>query len=152
MKYTVSVEINLPLPEVVALFDDPDHWPKWRDGFVSAEALRGEPGAEGSLTKLVNRIGGRETEMTETVERKNLPREMTCIYEAPGYWLGAWNKVTYRFRALTAEKSVWEIESEFRCRGLLKVMAALMPGMFRSATLKEMNSFKSFAERRRRDA
>jgi len=152
MKYSVIVEINAPLEDVLKLFDDPDNWPLWRDGFVSAETLCGIPGTEGSQTKLVNRLGGRDTEMTETVERKNLPDEMTCIYEAPGFWLGAWNRVTNRFRQINPDKSEWQLESEFRCKGLLKMMSTLMPNMFREATLKEMNNFKAFAEKNRRDA
>ena len=110
------------------------------------------PGEEGSETKLINKIGVSETEMTEMVEIKNLPEEMTCIYEAPGNWVGAWNRVTNRFRELEPNKTQWEFESEFRCRDLLKVMSFLMPGMFRKASFKEMNNFKMFAESRRENA
>lgn len=146
MKYTLSIDIDLPLSKVIELFDNPDNWSKWRDGFVSFEPLNGIPGEEGSETKLINIVGGRKTEMTEKVEVKNLPKEMSCIYEAPGNWVGAWNRVTNRFHELGPKKTQWEFESEFRCRGLLKVMSFLMPGMFRKASLKEMNSFKRFVE------
>ena len=146
MKYTVTIGLEAPLGDVVSLFDAPGNWPKWRDGFVSAEPLRGDLGAEGSKTKLVNRVGGRDTVTIETVERKKLPAEMTCTYEAPGFWLGAWNRVTNRFRALGPGKSEWQLDSEFRCRGLLKVLSTLMPAMFRDATLKETNKFKAFVE------
>ncbi len=112
MKYTVTVEIEAPLEKVISLFDDPDNWAKWRDGFVSAETLRGSAGAEGAQTKLVNRVGGRVTEVLETVERKNLPDEMICIYEAPGFWFGAWNRTINRFRQRTSERSEWQLESE----------------------------------------
>lgn len=152
MKYTVTVEIDAPLENVIALFDDPENWPKWRDGFVSAETLRGSAGSEGSQTKLVNRVGGRNTEMIETVERKNLPSEMICIYEASGFWFGAWNRVTNRFRELGPKRSEWQLESEFRCRGLVKVMSILMPRMFHDATLKEMNNFKAYVEDTQSDA
>ena len=50
--------------------------------------------------KLINKVGGRVVEMTETIEVKNLPEEMTCIYEAPGNWVGAWNRVNNRFENL----------------------------------------------------
>lgn len=146
MKYTLTIEIDSPLSEVIGLYDNPDNWSKWRDGFVSFEALSGNPGDEGSKTKLVNKIGGGETEMTETVEVKNLPEEMTCTYEAPGNWFGAWNRVTIRFRELEPNKTHWEFDSEFRCKGILKVMAWLMPGMFKKASFKEMENFKAFAE------
>jgi len=150
MEYTVEVEIDLSLEDVIGLFDNPDHWPKWRDGFVSVEPVPGTPGSEGSVTKLVNRVGGRDTEIVETVESKHLPEEMTCIYEARGFWYGPWNKVTNRFRELSQGKSEWKMECEFCCRGFVKVisclMSCLMPGMFRKATLNEMTRFKAFAE------
>jgi hypothetical protein len=90
VRYTVTVEIDAPMSKVIELFDNPDNCPKWRDGFVSAESIRGSLGAEGSLTKLVNRVRGKGTVMTEAVERKSLLK------------------------------------------------------MFRDASLKEMNNFKSF--------
>ena len=146
MKYTITVDIELPLFQVIKLFDNPTNWSKWREGFVSYEPLHGDSGEQGSETKLVNKVGGKNTEMIETVESKNLPQELTCIYEASGYWFGAWNKVTNRFRELDPNKTQWEFESEFRCRGLLKLLSMLMPGMFRKASLTEMNNFKKFAE------
>jgi hypothetical protein len=85
MKYILTKDIDLPLPKVIDLFEDPDNWSKWRDGF---ESLKGMPGEERSVTTLINLIGHKETEMTETVEVKNLPAEMTCIYEATGWVRG----------------------------------------------------------------
>lgn len=146
MKYTLTIEIDLPLSKVINLFDNPDNWSKWRDGFISYQALIGTVGELGSETRLINKFAGNETEITEKVEVKNLPDELTCVYEASGNWMGAWNKVSNRFRELGPNKTQWEFESEFRCRGLLKVMSILMPGMFRKASLKEMHNFKTFAE------
>lgn len=146
MKYTLTLDMNLPLPQVISLFENPENWSKWRDGFVSYEALEGVPGEQGSITKLINKIGGSEIEMTETVEVMNLPEEMTCIYEAPGNWMGAWNSVTNRFQQISDNKTRWVFESEFKCRGLLKVMSFIMPSMFEKASFKEMNNFKVFCE------
>ena len=151
MKYTISVKIHVPLSKVITLFADPDYWGNWREGFISYDTLSGMPGEEGSKLKLINTLGGRTIEMFETVEVKNLPEEMTCIYEAPGKWVGAWNRVTNRFCELGPNTTQWECESEFRCRGLLRVMAFLMPGMFEKATLKEMHNFKRFAGDRHRN-
>jgi hypothetical protein len=146
MKYTLTVDIGLPLTKVIELFDNPQNWSKWREGFISFNAMIGTPGEQGSKTKLVNRIGPSETAIIETVEVKALPGEMTCTYEAPGFWMGAWNRASNRFSELGPNKTQWEFESEFRCRGLLKVMSFLIPSMFQTASLKEMNNFKKFAE------
>lgn len=146
MKYTLTIDIDLPLPKVIKLFDNPNNWSKWQNDFVSFKSLIGKPGDEGSKTKLINKVGRSETEMIETVEVKNLPEEMTCIYEADGNWLGAWNKVTNRFYQLEKNKTQWKFESDFKCRGLLKLMSLLMPNMFKKASLKDMKNFKKFAE------
>lgn len=151
MEYTVTVQIEAPLGEVIGLFDAPENWPQWREGYVSAEPIHGELGEAGSRVRLVTRVGGRETVMTETVELKNLPDEMVCIYEAPGVFMGAWNRVVHRFRAKDPSTTEWEMYCEFKCRGLLNILSKLMPNMFRNATLKEMKSFTHFVETQRCD-
>ncbi len=80
--------------------------------------------------------------MIETIETNNLPEEMSCIYEAPP----AWNRVVYRFSEKGHQETHWEFDSEFRCTGILRILAFFMPGMFRKASLKDMTYFKNFAE------
>ncbi len=142
MKYTLKVDIALPRAKVVELFDNPDNWPKWQESFVSSTALEGTPGEKGAKTKLIHKFGRRETEMVETIESKNLPEEMTCIYNSPG----AWNRVINRFAEIGPNETRWEFECEFRCTGFVRILAFLMPGMFQKASLKDMTSFKRFVE------
>ena len=89
MKYTLKLDIARPRATVVALFANPDNWPKWQDTLVRWEAVQGTPGERGSTTRLVHKFGRREIGMLETIESTNLPDEMSCIYTAPG----AWNRV-----------------------------------------------------------
>ncbi len=138
----MEVDITLPRAKVVELFDNPDNWPKWQERLVSWEALEGTPGEKGGKRKLFHKIGRREIEMVETIESKNLPEEMTCLYTPTG----AWNRVIYRFAESGPSETRWEFETEFRCTGVLRIMAFLMPGMFRKASLKDMTNFKRFAE------
>lgn len=127
------------------LFDDPENWPKWQDGFVSAEPIAGMARKTGSKIKLVQKLATGNTEIIETIESKHLPEEVTCTYEAKG----AWNRVANRFLEVSPARTRWVFETEFRCRGILKIMSVLAPGMFRKASLKEMNRFKKFAEKNR---
>ena len=142
MKYTFNVDIALPRTRVVELFNNPDHWKDWQESFISSQPLKGTPGEIGAKTKIMHKFGRREIEMVETIESKNLPEQMTCTYEAPG----AWNRVANRFVELGSDKTRWEFESEFKCTGLLRIMAFLMPNMFCKASLKDMHNFKRFAE------
>jgi len=142
MTYTLEVSIARPRANVFELFENPNHWLKWQDSLVRWEALEGTPGHSGARAKLTHQFGRREIEMVETVESKHLPEEMTCIYTAPG----AWNRVTHRFVEMGSHETRWIFDTEFRCTGVLRLMAFLRPGMFRNASLKDMTSFKTFAE------
>ena len=80
--------------------------------------------------------------MVETIESTNLPEEMTCTYIAPG----AWNRVIYLFSERGPAVTGWEFDTEFRCTGLLRILALLTPGMFQRASRRDMTGFKTFAE------
>ena len=142
MKYSLELEIEAPRSRVVELYDDPENWPKWQESFVRSELIMGADREVGSKTKLVHKIGRRDTEIIETIEAKNLPEEIICTYEAKG----TWNRVVSRFTEVNPERTRWIFESEFRCGGILRIMSMLMPGMFRKASLKEMRSFKKMAD------
>lgn len=145
MKYTLELDIEAPRSRVTALFDDPENWPKWQAGFVSAEVIAGNARETGSQTRLVQKLATGNTEIVETIESRNLPQEITCTYQAKG----AWNRVANRFEEISPTRTRWVFETEFRCTGILKLLSTLAPGMFRKASLKEMNSFKLFAEQSR---
>jgi len=145
MKYTLTVEISATLERVAELYPDPTNWPKWQNSLVSYEPITGSERAAGSKIKLINRFGKKHVEIVETVELNQLPDRFICIYEARG----TWNRVENRFLSIDESTTRWEFETEFRCGGILKLMSMLMPGMFRKASLKEMEAFKEFAESNR---
>lgn len=142
MNYTVTVEIDVPRARVVELFDNPDLYPKWQECLVSLERLEGDPGQVGTRTRLRHQMGRRKYEMVETVTVRDLPDVFTATYEADGVWNEAVNRFTEREGGGTR----WTIETEFHCKGFMRVMAFLMPGMFKKETQKVMNAFKVFAE------
>ena len=142
MKYTLEIDLDLPRERVIELFDDPDNLPKWQPGLISFEHASGEPGQPGAKTRLKYVFGKREIDMAETIEARNLPDEFTAIYEAKG----AWNRVENRFVETGPSQAKWIFDTEFRCGGMLKVMAFFMPGMFKRSSIKDMQRFKAFAE------
>jgi len=44
MKYTVEVDIDIPVSRVIQLFDSTDNMYKWMEGLQSFEAMEGTPG------------------------------------------------------------------------------------------------------------
>jgi hypothetical protein len=101
------------------------------------------PGEVGVKHRLVFDHGGRQFEMIETVTVRELPERMDGTYESP---MG-WNGISHRFTVLGADRTRWEQTTEFRFKGLMmRLMAMLMPGMFKKQSLTYMNAFKEFAE------
>lgn len=142
MKYSSSIEINKPIHEVVALFDNPDHMSKWMEGLQSFEHLSGNPGQTGAKSRLKFKNGRREIEMIETITVRNLPEEFSGVYEAPGVY----NMVTNRFRKVDDNKTLYISEQEFQFKGFMKLIGLLMPGAFKKQSAKFQKDFKRFVE------
>lgn len=122
MKYVHELEIDCPRDRVVELYADPENWPAWQDSLAGYQIVSGSGRVEGMKTRLSNRFGGRVVEIVETVEANRLPDELVCTYEAQG----AWNRVVNRFTEIAPGKTRWEFDTEFRCRGMLRVMSLLL--------------------------
>lgn len=143
MKYTHEIEINLPINQVIELFDNANNMKHWQPGLVSFEHLSGTPGQVGAKSKLKYKMGKREIEMIETITVKNLPEEFSGTYEAKGVF----NIVKNFFSPLGENKTKYISECEFQFKGFMKIIAFLMPGMFKKETAKYMKQFKEFAEK-----
>lgn len=142
MKYSVSITIDKPVDEVVALFDNVDNMKKWMEGLENFEHISGTPGEVGAKSRLKFKMGKREIEMIETITVKNLPEEFTGTYEAKGVF----NIVKNSFEALPGNKTKYSTEQEFQFKGFMKLIGLLMPGAFKKQSLKYLQDFKAFAE------
>lgn len=142
MKYREELMLELPRDSVVDLFDDPDNLSEWQPGLKSFDLISGEAGHPGAKSRLRYEMDGREIEMIETIEVRNLPEEFSGTYEAKGVW----NRVVNRFHELDPDRTRWEIETEFKFSGLMRVMAFFMRGSFARQTRENMHAFKRFAE------
>ncbi len=143
MKYTTDVIINLPLHQVVELFDDPDNMKFWMEGLKRFEHISGTPGQVGAKSKLKFQTGKREIEMIETITVRNLPEEFTGTYEAKGVF----NVVKNSFTELSGKRTHYATENEFRFTGIMRLIAPLMKGAFKKQSLKYQNDFRRFAEK-----
>jgi len=141
--YTVHVDIELPRDKVIELMDDPDNLPKWQNGLKSFEHVDGEPGRVGARSKLTYQEGKRSFELIETITKRDLPDEFNGTYE----WGGGKNTLVNRFIALDDNNTRWESTCEYELRSvMLKLMALLMPGMFKRQNQKYLDNFKAFCE------
>ena len=142
MQYTLEIDIALPRDRVVELFDDPNNMHQWQPDLVSFTHLSGEPGQVGAKSKLVYQMGQREVEMIETITERDLPETFAGTYEAQGVW----NSVHNRFAELQPDWTRWTFDTEFRCSGVIRIFALLMPWSFKKKSLQFMQQFKAFAE------
>jgi hypothetical protein len=142
MRYQLELDIDLPRARVIELFLDSDNLTKWQPDLVSFEHVSGEPREVGAKNRQIHKMGKREVEMIETITARNFPEEFSATYEAHKVW----NLIENRFIENGPEKTHWILDTEFKCGGMVRIMALLMPGMFKKNTFTFMNRFKDFAE------
>jgi uncharacterized membrane protein len=145
MKYTCSIEINLPIEKVLELWSDEKYFHEWQEGFKSIELISGKAGEEGAESNILIEQGSRKIELRETITVNNLPDEKTALYEH----IHMSNTQTSRFKVLDTNTTQYISEVEYlKFNGFMpKLMAKLFPGMFKKQSQKWMNQFKEFAER-----
>jgi len=142
MKYTTSIDINLPIDKVLPLFNNPENLYKWMEGLQSIKLKSGEEGKAGAKTEMVFQNGKRRIEMVETIDIMNLPENMTCTYEAKGVV----NIQKTTFKKIDEQTTRYVCDNEFRFSGFMKLIGWLMPGAFKKQSLKYQQDFKAFAE------
>ncbi len=153
MKYTVSIEVDLPLERTVQLLSDPAHLSKWLRGLVLHEPVDGVHGAVGTKSRVVMQAGKQQIEMTETITRREpadlhgIPKGSVVHFEREIVGKGMWNAARERLTEAGPETTFWESESEFRFSGLMmRLVGLLMPGAFRKQSRQHMQDFKAFVE------
>jgi hypothetical protein len=154
MKYTVSIEIDLPRERVARLLSDPEHLPKWLRGLVRHEPLDGAHGEVGTRSRVVLRMGQQEVEATETVTRREpadlraIPRDVVVRFDREIVADGMWNAARERLTEAGPGTTLWESENEYRFGGVvMRVVAPFARGAFRKQSMRHMRDFKAFAER-----
>ena len=149
MRYQFELDIDAPRDRVVELFLDPDNLQKWQPDLVSFEQIgSGPPRQVGAKSKQVHRMGNREVELTETITVYSPPEEFAATYEAEGVW----NLINNRLTATPEGTTRWVLDSHFKCSNLImKLVALLLPGMFKKQTRTFMQRFKEFAEKHVRE-
>ena len=141
MTYTTEVIIHLPRPKVIELFDSTENLYKWQLGLKSFEAVSGEPGQEGALSRMVYEARKGDMELTETITLRNFPDEFFCTYTSRGVY----NEM-YNYFEDDGDKTLWRTVSVFKFKGLMAFMAPFMKSAFTKNTLLNMERFKNFAE------
>ena len=145
MKFACSVEINLPVSRVIEIFYNDDYLPEWQEGFLSKELLSGVKGEVGAKSRIIFHVRKQTMELTETILSKNLPVEMTSLFEH----IHMTNTMRNCFIFVGESKTKIEIHIDYtKFNGFVpKAMSVLMPGLFKRQTQNMFDRFKVFAEK-----
>ena len=143
MKYNIELIINLPRDKVIRKMDNVDNMKHWQRGLTSVEHISGTPGEVGAKMQLNYKFGKREMQLIETISKRDFPREFHANYDAKGMH----NVQENFFEETPDDKTKWISKCEFiPTNFMMKMMTALMPGVFKKQSKKYMDDFKNFAE------
>jgi len=142
MKSVVEIDIDAPQQRVAALFADPSRSAEWMEDLELYEPIDGEPGAPGSIYRLVQKRGGA---FVGTVVSRDLPREHQLYLDAPNVAVS----IKGSFAALTPQRTRLTSEEEFDFKGGLfaRLGGLLSRGAIQKAHLRQMQAFRRYAER-----
>ena len=128
MKYSKEIIIDLPREELIAKMENPENFKHWQKGFISYKHLSGNPGHEDARSKLKYKMGKRDREMIETIEKNNLPNKLFVSYDAKGVF----NKQKNYFEEVGNNSTKWISDNEFEFSGFIKIIAFLTPRVFQN--------------------
>ncbi|MEX2483331.1 MAG: SRPBCC family protein [Brumimicrobium sp.] len=142
MKFTVEVDIDRPIKEVIEKFDNQENYSSWMKGLESFENIEGKQGQEGAKTKFNFKMGKRNMEMIETVLKRELPKQYLVSYEVNGVY----NEVDNRFEKIDNQKTLYTTHQYFKFKGFMRFLAFFIGRSFKKQSLKYANDFKKFVE------
>ncbi len=144
MKFQAEIEIDLPINDVLELFQDPDNLFNWQPKLKSYRTIKGESGQVGAKSKLHYQIGNREIEMTETILPATSPRDVNRLFKTKGIS----NKLTSKFMPIGANRTRWIAQNDFHFNGIMSVMSLFKKEDFKSLINAYLKKFKEFAEQK----
>lgn len=142
MKYTTEIIINKSRNQVIETFENSSLLPHWQRGLKRSRGISGADGEEGSKKKLYIIIEGQTIKMTETIIKKNLPKEWHGLYKSKGMKSIQKNY----FEAIGKTQTRWTSYSEFEFSGFMKLISKLLPDIFKRRSILVQKDFKAFIE------
>lgn len=149
IKSSHSIEVLIPIEQVMELFKNQDYFKHWQKGLISSKNLTGIPGKENSTREMKIKVAGTTITMKEEITAVDLPH----LWEATYRTNGVLNKQSNRFRESettinnkTIATTLWDASSIFKFTGMMRLIGKAQPQLFKGQTLQHMQDFKNFAE------
>lgn len=142
-QYTAEVEINKPINEVFALFDNPKELQKWLPEVKKIEPINETPQKLGSTYKVTIENSGQELEMQEKIRAYVPNQKMTFQFNSPDMI-----KIDdYNFIANGDKTKVVQHSSVRANTFMLACTFPWFKGRFKEMSQTYMNKFKELAEK-----
>lgn len=141
LEFHVREVIHSPLKDTVRLFRQRSTLSRWQPGLIRDEPL--EPQNGSARYKLTFQFGRGNLVLTETILQDRLPDLFVATYASKGIT----NKVHYTFTETPEGNTLLKGTSEFKFKGLKKLIAIFMRNAFEKQTQLFIKYFKTFAEK-----
>lgn len=141
MHISCQITINKKLSDVLFFVALTERYCEWTPYLKHVEALKGPLGEQGSKSRLIFDIDGKETVYTETVLKKKLPEFYICQFESP--------KTLAVVRNCFDEeegKTLWHVRTDIKFKQNFSLYSFFAKRKAKRLVLKEMKAFKSYVE------
>ena len=139
MKFICSTVIDLPINRAIELYRLEEDFNQWHLGFVSKELISGLPNQINAKSKLIYHNKNNVIELIETILPSKCDNQFIALYEHKHMI----NTMTSTFSPLTENQTRLDVEIHYtKFIGFMpKLMAFLMPGVFRKTNSKNGRQF-----------
>jgi hypothetical protein len=143
MKFICSTVIDLPINRTIELYQLQEDFNQWHLGFVSKELISGLSNQINTKSKLVYHNNNNVIELVETILPPKSENQFISLYEHKHMI----NIMTSTFSTITKNQTRLDVEIHYtKFIGFMpKLMAILMPGVFKKQTQKMVDNFKNYA-------
>ena len=142
MRFTFDMILEKSLADVWKSFDNPANLKKWQPTLTSFEPVSGTPGQVGAVSRLTYEEGGRTVVLMETITVRQHPDLFAGTYESG---MGT-NHIRNSFNEVSPGRTRWLVESEFSCRGFMRLMTPFMKPMLANRLRTDIGRFKNKLE------
>ena len=137
-----TIEVDRPLKDVYAAFNNPENMPRWLGGLQRTEQISGSPGEVGSVTRQIYLERGRTVEMIETITAHEPERFFEGTLEGPG--MEGTLRVEFEDRG---ERTGMRFSGEFEpCSLMMRLMMPFIKGSIRDRQMGDLKTFKRLVE------
>jgi uncharacterized protein YndB with AHSA1/START domain len=142
MKHRFEIDIDAPIDEVWAAFDNPDNLGRWIRNFRSFTPLSGEPGQPGCTAEIVFEERGKSVKVRATITERRQPDFMAATCETPH---GS-SLLVHHFESVGNGRTRWSSWRNFTFTGMMKYLSLFTAGSIRKRTEGDMQRFKLMVE------